>query len=164
VNLEEAAMFRKKRGRKPARPVDAKPLTAADQIRAAFSEFSEASRLQRRDRRPKRQHVDDYHEVVLDDDAGSDLSQALSDLTEQSRENRHRLLDEEPPTVRLPKGESGDVPDPQHEADEATREIKDEYDRLGVEPPTHYYSAKERRETGEIDRTYRVDRPPKRRR
>ena len=42
--------------------------------------------------------------------------------------------------------------------------IKDEFDRLGVEPPTHYYSSRERRETGEIDRTYRLGRGRKRRR
>ena len=143
----------------------ARPPSPADEIRAAFSEFSEASRLQRPDRRAKRHHVDDYRELVLEEGAGANLSEALSDLTRQTHENRHRLLDEEPPSLSLPKGKPGEAPlDPQREGDIASREIKDDYDRLGVDPPTHYYSAKDRRETGEIDRTYRLDRPRKRRR
>ncbi len=145
-------------------PGDRRPLPAGDDLRAALADLTDTPGERGGKHRRKRRHVDDYREHVLDGSDDTPLSQALLNLIQETHRSRHRLLPDEVPTVTL--REDREAKDPQRLANEATQEIKAEMRRRGVREPTHYYSARERRETGEIDRTYEIGRkarkPPKR--
>lgn len=139
-----------------AAPRDCKHLSPADQLRAALGELADTPRDSRGKGRGKRRHVDDYREHLLNSSDDRPLSEALLDLTQETHRRRRRLLPDETPTVRLPEGRQ--AKDPQGIANEATGEIEDDMKRHGIPGPTHYYSARERRETGEVDRTYEIGR------
>jgi uncharacterized protein HemY len=150
------------RSHKPDRnQTEGKPQSAADQLRAALNELSEPPR-DRRLRRHKQHHIDDYRETVLDSSDSTPLSQALLELTEQTHGNRHRLLPEEAPTVKLSGAGAEDRESAQRRAEKAAQDLRENMKKGGVRERTHYYSATERRETGEIDRTYQIRRSPKR--
>jgi hypothetical protein len=149
--------------RKPRRPRgkrddrrEARPSSPADVLRQALEEMQEGEQTSRRAGWRERQHVDDYREVAVDG-MREGLSEALLRLTEEAHTNRDRLLEEQRPKTQLPRARRGGGEDPQNEAEAAAREIKEEMDRLGIEEQTHYYTARERAETGEVDRTYQVD-------
>jgi len=112
----------------------------------------------------KQHHIDDYHEVVLDGAGKEGLADALMALNQQTHANRSRLLPEEPPAVRLPRAKPGRRVDPQAEGTSAARELRKQMKEGGLRERTHYYSAVERAETGEIDRTYELGRPLRRKR
>jgi len=161
------AVPREKRsaGRKSDKPernqAEAQPRSAADQLRAALNELSEPPR-DRRLRRYKHRHVDDYRETVLDGNDSTPLSQALLELTEQTHGNRHRLLPKEAPIVKLSSEGEENRASAQRRADKAAQDLRESMKKRGVRERTHYYSATERREVGEIDRTYKIPPPPKR--
>ena len=112
----------------------------------------------------KQHHIDDYHEVVLDGAGKEGLADALMALNQQTHANRSRLLPEEAPALRLPQTKPGSRVDPQAEGTSAARELRKQMKEGGLRERTHYYSAIERAETGEIDRTYELGRPPRRKR
>lgn len=151
--------------RKSAKPdrnqAEGRPPSAADQLRAALNELSEPPRDSRQ-RRHRQRHVDDYRETVLDGSDSTPLSQALLELTEQTHANRHRLLPEEAPTLKLGRATDENRASAQRRAHEAAHDLRENMKKRGVRERTHYYSATERREVGEIDRTYKVPPPPKR--
>ena len=140
---------------------EGQPQSAADQLRAALNELSEPPR-DRRLRRHKQQHIDDYRETVLDGSDSTPLSQALLQLTEQTHGNRHRLLPDEAPTVQLSDAGAEDRESAQRTAGKAAQDLRENMKKRGARERTHYYSATERREVGEIDRTYKISPPPKR--
>ncbi|MCJ7752234.1 MAG: hypothetical protein MUQ65_14300 [Armatimonadetes bacterium] len=137
------------------------PHSAADQLRAALNELSEPPR-DRRLRRHKQHHIDDYRETVLDGSDSTALSQALLELTEQTHGNRRRLLPEEASTVKLSDAGAEDRESAQHRAAKAAQDLRENMKKHGVRERTHYYSATEPREVGEIDRTYKIPPPFKR--
>jgi hypothetical protein len=53
---------------------------------------------------------------------------------------------------------------PQAEGTSAARELRRQMKEGGIPEPTHYHSAMERAGVGEIDRTYELGRPPRRKR
>lgn len=112
----------------------------------------------------KQHHIDDYHEVVLDGADKEGLADALMALNQQTHANRSRLLPEEPPALRLPQTKPGRRVDPQAEGTSAARELRKQMREGGLRERTHYYSAIERAEVGEIDRTYELGRPLRRKR
>lgn len=137
-----------------------RPHSPADQLRAALNELSEPPR-DRRLRRHKQHHIDEYRETLLDGSDSTPLSQALLELTKQTHKNRHRLLSEEAPTVELSDAGAEDRASAQRRAGKAAQDLRQNMKKRGVRERTHYYSATERREVGEIDRTYTIRRPPK---
>jgi len=137
-------------------PCECKLSSAADKLKAALAYFTGGAG---RKRGKPRRHADDYKEYLLSSSNDTPLSQALFELTEETYQCRHRLLPDEVPSLALRKDRAAETP--QGVADEATREIEDDMKHLGILGPTHYYSASERRETGEIDRTYDVARKPR---
>jgi hypothetical protein len=132
---------------------------AAEQLRNAIAELGLGEPAGRRKPGGKRRHIDDYRELVLDGTTGDGLADALMDLTQQAHANRRRLLPEERPAMELPRVKSGSRRDAKREAAKAARDLRDQMKRDGVRERTHYYSAVERAETGEIDRTYDLGRP-----
>ena len=140
---------------------EAQPRSAADQLRAALNELSEPPRDGRL-RPHKQRHVDDYRETVLDGNDSTPLSQALLELTEQAHRNRHRLLPKETAIVKLSSEGEENRASAQRRADKAAQDLRENMKKRGVRERTHYYSATERREVGEIDRTYNIPPPPKR--
>jgi hypothetical protein len=151
-------MFRKKPKdrRKPDQNKEStQPASAADQLRAALHELSQTP-TDRRFRRGQQRHVDDYRELVLRGEQ-TPLSEALLELTQETHRNRHRLLEEEPQKLALCKQPGKAAETAQHLAQEAVHEFREDMRRHGIPERSHYYSARERRETGEIDRTYTID-------
>ena len=152
----------RRRSDKPDRSqAEAQPRSAADELRAALNELAEPPR-DRRLMRHKQRHVDDYRETVLDGNDSTPLSQALLELTEQTHSNRHRLLPKETPIVKLSSEGEETRASAQRRADKAAQDLRENMKKRGVRERTHYYSATERREVGEIDRTYKIPPPPKR--
>ncbi len=157
---------RNSRGRRPA---GEQPRSAAEQLREALQELQErpAARKRRKRHPGERAHIDEYRELVLDAARPGELSRALLELTGTSYRGRHRLVADEVRRVELPVGEKegsaghGDV---RQTAARAAHEIRERMRKQGIHERTHYYSARERRETGEIDRTYELDRTQGRRR
>ncbi len=155
-------MARKSPKREPVRIDRAKqrpPVPRGDELRDAISELGFAPVKRKRDR-GKRHHVDDYREVVLNGGAEAGLADALLELTQETHANRSRLLPEERAAVHLPQGKTGGRKAAEQEAQQAARDLRDEMNELGVRKRTHYYTALERLQTGEIDRTYDVGEPP----
>ena len=152
---------RRKSDKPDPNQAEGQPQSAADQLRAALNELSEPPRDSRLGRH-KQHHVDDYRETVLDGSDSTPLSQALLELTEQTHKNRHRLLPEQAPTVKLSDAGAQDRESAQRRAEKAAQDLRDNMKKRGVRERTHYYSATERREVGEIDRTYKIPPPPKR--
>ena len=152
---------RRKSDKPDRNQAESRPQSAEDQLRAALNELSEPP-LDRRLRRHKQRHVDDYRETVLDGSDSTPLSQALLELTEQTHGNRHRLLPEEAPTVKLRDAAVEDRESAQRRAEKAAQDLRENMKKRGVRERTHYYSATERREVGEIDRTYKIPPPSKR--
>ncbi len=145
-------------GRKPAPD----PTTPEEQMRVAL----EALRV-RQERRVKkgcreRKHVDDRRELVIRKDHSAELPEDLASLTAQGYANRRGTeTEEEEKRVSL-RPVSGNAPDA--EAAEATREIERGTSRAHLQAAQegHYYSPRERLETGEVDRTYEIERPKSR--
>ncbi len=130
-----------------------------DELRAAFNDFQSQHERKQRKRRGKQHHVDDYRELVLDSSSTTGLSEALSQLVTETRQNRARLLPEEKPIISLAGGtNTSNRKEAAREAESASKDLKVQMAKRGIEERTHYYSASERRETGEIDRTYEIKR------
>jgi hypothetical protein len=129
------------------------------QLRDAITELGIGEPTKRRKQGGKRRHIDDYREVVLDGAAEGGLADALLQLTQQTHADRSRLLPEERPAVELPKAKRRSRQDVQREAAQAARDLRDQMKEAGIRERTHYYSAVERAETGEIDRTYDLGEP-----
>jgi len=152
---------RRKSDKPDRNQAEGQPRSAADRFRAALNELSEPPR-DRRLGRHKQHHIDDYRETVLDGSDSTPLSQALLELTEQTHGNRHRLLPEEAPTVTLSDAGAEDRESARRRAGRAAQDLRENMKKRGVRERTHYYSAAERREVGEIERTYSIPPPPKR--
>jgi hypothetical protein len=151
-------MFRRKpreRRPPPAKTGASAGDSAADQLRAALHELSQKP-TDRRFRRGRQRRVDDYRELVLRGEQ-TPLSEALLELTQETYRNRHRLLEEEPQKLALCEHPGEVAETAQHLAQEAVHEFREDMRRHGIPGRSHYYSARERRETGEIDRTYTID-------
>lgn len=129
----------------------------ADPLRDALAELSDEPP----DSSPQRHHVDDYREFVLDDGDATPLSHALLELNEQTHANRHRLLPEEAPVIMLGDAAADDKEPPRRRAGDALAELHNDVQESGIPRRTHYYSASERREVGEVDRTYDISRRAK---
>ncbi len=157
-------MSRKRRKDKGERRRDPDSHSPADLLRDALTEISEGKEEVDRRYRSKQRHVDDYSELVIKRSKREPLSDALMKLTQETHNNRQRLLAEERPSVKLSggvrKGEGGRK-EAQRTAAEAAKEFRDELRKHGGRERTHYYPATERQQTGEVDRTYRV--PPAKR-
>jgi hypothetical protein len=155
-------MFRKRKTKNAEGKSEGAQRSSADLLRDALSEIGDGKQEMDRRYRSKQKHVDDYEEVVIDPSEREPLSDALMKLTGETHSNRHRLLPEERPSVKLPsdtrKGKGGRE-EAQQTADEAAKEFRDELRKHGIPERTHYYPATERQQTGEVDRTYRVPRP-----
>ena len=123
----------------------------------------------RRRGKRRKQHIDSYHELQLDGADPADLPGSLLEVTGQSFADRHRLLPDEATRTKLSplKGE-GEAARRMaaHDLDRASQHVKEDMRKRGTKERTHYYSASERSQTGEVDRTYDVvdpeDRPKKR--
>jgi len=153
-------LWKRGRGERDKGDADAgegKRRSAADELRAALTDLAITPSKDI----GKRRHVDDYREFFVDKRDDSPLSEALSALTQDAYQRRARLLPEEVKTVSL--REDRDASTPQRLADKMTGEMKRDIKEAGLTPSTHYYSASERKETGEVDRTYEVDPTPRKR-
>jgi hypothetical protein len=141
---------------KRKRSEPAEPLSPAEEMKAALGALQEQQHRRRRTGDKRRQHVEDYREVVLDGAEKVQLSEALLHLTHESHRNRRRLLEDESHTVEVPPEEgAGEARgDPQQTANLAANELKARMDEEGIPERAHYYSTSERAETGEVDRTY----------
>lgn len=110
--------------------------------------------------RKRKQHIDSYHELQLDGSDPADLPGSLLEVTGQSFADRHRLLPDEATRTKLSplKGE-GEAARRMaaHDLDRASQHVKEDMRKRGTKERTHYYSASERSQTGEVDRTYDVD-------
>jgi hypothetical protein len=144
------------------------PVTPAQQLKSALEELSYGHERARKQAKGKQRHIDDYRELVIKGDQSEHMTDALASLTADSY-LRRGVLEEEEKRVRLRPEEKASAEEIQQEATQASDEIMGEYNRLGETPDEHYYKATERFETGEIDRTYEVEKkrpqalPPKRR-
>ncbi len=139
-------------------------LAPADELRAALNDLH-SDRQKKRKHRGKQHHVDDYRELVLDSSSTTGFSEALTQLVKESRQNRARLLPEEKPIVSLTSTpDAATRQQAARQAQSAARDLKQVMTKRGIKERTHYYSATERRETGEIDRTYQIRRPGRPRR
>ena len=145
----------RKKGLRQAQPGAPAGESAADQLRAALHELSETPQ-DKRFSRGKQRHVDDYRELVLRKEQPP-LSQSLLELTQETHRNRHRLLEEEPEKLALPEEPKEAGQTAQRRAQAAVRQLREDMRRHGIPERTHYYRARERAETGEIDRTYTID-------
>ena len=143
---------------KGAQPEAGQPVSPADKLRSAILGLKSNHQKKQRKRSGKRRHVDDYRELVLDGSRTAGLSEALSALVAETHQNRARLLPEAKPTVALSGTPAATREDAARRAETASRALKQEMQKCGVKERTHYYSATERRETGEIDRTYLLKR------
>ena len=153
---------RGRRGKRDRKPGVKRSASAAEQLREALGELREREDRSKRRRRRKRRHIDDYRELLLDGARPGELSQALLELTAESQRARGRLLSEGGRRVELPTAEGED--DVRKRAGRAVGELRAEMKKRGRAARTHHYSATERRETGEIDRTYEVGRGKQRER
>jgi hypothetical protein len=133
-------------------------LAKGEQMREALEKLRQRQEKVRRKHRGKQRHIDDYRELVLRKADPGELPRAMLDLTQQSYADRKRLLPDEPTRLVLPArpGAAAGPEGARREAERAAREMKREMERQGRPEPTHYYTYRERLETGEIDRTYKI--------
>jgi len=143
----------------------------AEELREAVQDLKARQETIRLRHPGKQHHIDDYRELQIDGTRPEQFSSALMDLTRNSYANRERLDSDGKPRTELPADEADQDDDPErlrrrvkNEADE----IKEDMKKRGARERKHYYSASERGEVGEIDRTYRIPkdrkhRPPGRR-
>lgn len=145
------------------------PASPAEVLRDAVQDVKARQETVRR-RRPGRQHhIDDYRELQIDGTKPEHFSSALMDLTAGSYANRQRLDSDGKPRTELP-AEGAEQVDPERLKERIKKdadEVREGMKRRGARERKHYYSASERGEVGEIDRTYRIgkdrkDRPPRR--
>ena len=134
----------------------------------AFNHRRRHPRRRGKRRKQRKQHIDSYHELHLNGVDPADLPGSLLEVTRQSFTDRHRLLADEAKRTKLDplKGE-GEAARRMaaRNLDRASQDIKEDSRKRGTKERTHYYSASERSQTGEVDRTYDVDpedRPKKR--
>lgn len=134
----------------------------------AWLALNHRRRHPRRRGKLRKQHIDSYHELQLDGADPADLPRSLLEVTNQSFADRRRLLADEATRTKLSplKGE-GEAARRMaaHDLDRASQHMKEDMRRRGAKERAHYYSASERSQTGEVDRTYDVDpedRPKKR--
>jgi len=108
---------------------------------------------------PRQRHIDDFRELRLDGTKAEGLSEALLDLTADSYAKRdpltgeHRYVLEGHSGVRRGFGSDEDA---RKAAERAAAKQRQMMRQKGLRDDEHYYRASERRETGEIDRTYQV--------
>jgi hypothetical protein len=134
----------------------------------AWLALNHRRRHPRRRGKLRKQHIDSYHELQLDGADPADLPVSLLEVTSQSFADRRRLLADEATRTELSplKGE-GEAARRMaaHDLDRASQHMKEDMRKRGAKERAHYYSASERSQTGEVDRTYDVDpedRPKKR--
>jgi len=151
--------WRRRRRRKRKASFLGRPRSPAEEMKGALEELRDRRERSRRRTRGRRRHIDDYRELVIEGDERGTLSEALLKLTAESHRNRHLLLAEETRRSELPsESQSGTGPgDAQAQAERAVEELREDLRKRGAPERTHYYRASERRETGEVDRTYVVD-------
>jgi len=141
--------------------------TPAEQLRAALQRLrDERDQRLRKGKKGKQRHIDDYRELSLDGTKPAELSQALLDVTARSYTDRKRLLADEPRRTELKRRGPGPAPSAkqvQAEAEREARRLRKQMTDKGIPEPDHYYTAGERLEVGEVDRTYEVDREGRRR-
>jgi hypothetical protein len=155
----------RKSGKKASSNEAKEQLAPADELRAALNDLHSDRQKKQRKHRGKQRHVDDYRELVLDSASTTGFSEALTQLVKESRQNRARLLPEEKPIVSLASTpDAATRQQAARQAQSAAGDLKQVMAKRGIKERTHYYSATERRETGEIDRTYQIRRPGRPRR
>jgi len=154
--------------RRRPQPDGGEAKSPAEELRDAVQDLKARQDTIRLRHPGKQHHIDDYRELQLDGTRPEQFSSALMDLTRNSYANRQLLDSDGKPRTELPADEAGQDDDPERlkqrvkkEADEIREDMK----KRGARERKHYYSASERGEVGEIDRTYRIakdrkDRPP----
>jgi len=143
----------------------------AEELRDAVQDLKVRQETIRRRHPGKQHHIDDYRELLLDGARPEHLSSALMDLTAGSYANRQRLDADGKPRTELPADDADQHDDPERLRERVKKdasEVGEDMKRRRTRARKHYYSASERGEVGEIDRTYRIakdrkDRPPGRR-
>jgi len=147
------------------------PKSQGEELRHAVQDLKARQETVRR-RRPGRQHhIDDYRELHIDGTKPEQFSSALLELTGNSYANRQRLDADGKPRTELPADDADQHDDPERLRERVKKdasEVGEDMKRRRTRARKHYYSASERGEVGEIDRTYRIakdrkDRPPGRR-
>jgi hypothetical protein len=101
-----------------------------------------------------RKHTDDSHDLVITPENSADPTSALLDLTAQSYADRKQYDAGEKVRVELASAGERSPEDTQSEAERASQAHVADMKKKGVKLREHYYSATERSQTGEIDRTY----------
>jgi len=144
---------------KPKKAAPRPPPSPAEELKAALQDLRSTSEQRRRTGKykGKQRHIDDYRELSLDGTRPADMSQALLEVTSSSYAARKRLLADEPTRVDIKSRRRGPQ-DPEVEARQAARKLRQEMKRKGIPDQEHYYSAGERLEAGEVDRTYEIER------
>ena len=130
-----------------------------NQLRRSLEELRDRQEVKKPQGRVERRHVDDYRELSLDGTDPGQLSGALLDLTQRSYTNRDRFESEEKARLRLPQVDAEEevaAEKLQREAERAVKQAREEMRKRGVKEREHYYSASERSQTGEVDRTYEI--------
>jgi len=98
-----------------------------------------------------RKGYDDFIEFIIRADPGT-MAQSLSEVISECKRLGVTLPEEKILSVRELSRRPAAV-----EADLAAKKIREDMRRRGVRGKKHYYTAGERPQTGEVDRTYEVD-------
>lgn len=108
----------------------------------------------------RRRHIDDFRELRLDGTKPEGFSEALLDLTADAYARRDPLSEGQRHVVKghpgAAKGFDSDD-DARKVADREAAKQRRVMRQKGVRDDGHYYRPSERRDTGEVDRTYEVD-------
>jgi len=142
------------------------PKSPAEQLREAVQDLKARQETIKRRHPGKQHHIDDYRELQLDGTRPELFSSALMDLTRDSYANRQLLDADGKPRTELPAEEAEQV-DPERLKERIRQdadEVREDMKKRGARERKHYYSASERGEAGEIDRTYRIGKDRKHRR
>lgn len=133
-------------------------------LRSAVAELGIREQDPKRIRSRKKHHIDDFRELVLDGAEKVRLSEALIEVAQDSQANRNLQPDEQERTA-LPSRSSATDEESKREAERAAREMEEQMGEEWVRSQQHYYMPNERAQTGEVDRTYVIekDEPPEKR-
>jgi hypothetical protein len=132
------------------------PVTPAEQMKYALEELRYGQERRRKKAKAKTRHTDDYRELVIKGDQSKHLPDALASLTAESFVRRS-ALEEDKERINLRAAKRASDEEVRQEAENASGEMIEELTKLGETPDEHYYSASERLEVGEIDRTYEIE-------
>jgi hypothetical protein len=139
-------------GRKPK----LEPTTPEEQMRVALEALRDRQARKLKKGHRERTHVTDHRDLVITKDHTAEMPDALADLTAQAYANRKHTQGDEVTRTEL-RPTTGEPPS--EAAAEAAREIErgTSAEDLEAARQGHYYSQRERRETGEVERTYSIE-------